>query len=72
MIFQNCLSFQLSTAAAAAFTLITLSTMVVLSNPLNAMQILFISTLMVVSNFAFSQILVLTRLDRSAEPVARG
>ena len=68
---QNCLSFQLSTAAAAALT-ITLSTMVVLSNPLNAMQILFISTLMVVSNFAFSQILVLTRLDRSAEPVARG
>jgi magnesium-transporting ATPase (P-type) len=39
------LSFQLSTAAAA-LTLITLSTMFGLSNPLNAMQILFINILM--------------------------
>ncbi|KAF9463547.1 Ca-transporting ATPase [Collybia nuda] len=42
---QNFLSFQLSTAAAA-LTLITLSTMLGLSNPLNAMQILFINILM--------------------------
>jgi magnesium-transporting ATPase (P-type) len=42
---QNFLSFQLSTAAAA-LTLITLSTMFGLSNPLNAMQILFINILM--------------------------
>jgi len=39
------LSFQLSTAAAA-LTLITLSTMLGLENPLNAMQILFINILM--------------------------
>ena len=38
---QNFLSFQLSTACAA-LTLITLSTFFGLSNPLNAMQILFI------------------------------
>ncbi|KAG5642209.1 hypothetical protein DXG03_003400 [Asterophora parasitica] len=42
---QNFLSFQLSTAAAA-LTLITLSTMLGLANPLNAMQILFINILM--------------------------
>ena len=42
---QNFLAFQLSTAAAA-LTLITLSTMFGLSNPLNAMQILFINILM--------------------------
>jgi len=42
---QNFLSFQLSTAAAA-LTLITLSTMFGLTNPLNAMQILFINILM--------------------------
>ncbi|KAF8755161.1 Ca-transporting ATPase [Rhizoctonia solani] len=42
---QNFLSFQLSTAVAA-LTLITLSTMFRLSNPLNAMQILFINILM--------------------------
>ncbi|KAG8699087.1 High affinity Ca2+/Mn2+ P-type ATPase-like protein [Ceratobasidium sp. 395] len=42
---QNFLSFQLSTAVAA-LTLITLSTMFHLSNPLNAMQILFINILM--------------------------
>ncbi|KAI0029944.1 Ca-transporting ATPase [Vararia minispora EC-137] len=42
---QNFLSFQLSTAAAA-LTLITLSTFFGLSNPLNAMQILFINILM--------------------------
>ncbi|KAF5375534.1 hypothetical protein D9615_009193 [Tricholomella constricta] len=42
---QNFLSFQLSTAAAA-LTLITVSTMLGLSNPLNAMQILFINILM--------------------------
>ncbi|OCH89431.1 calcium-transporting P [Obba rivulosa] len=42
---QNFLAFQLSTAAAA-LTLITLSTMLHLSNPLNAMQILFINILM--------------------------
>ncbi|KAF8736930.1 hypothetical protein AX14_013742 [Amanita brunnescens Koide BX004] len=42
---QNFLTFQLSTAAAA-LTLITLSTMFGLSNPLNAMQILFINILM--------------------------
>ncbi|KZP18376.1 calcium-transporting P [Athelia psychrophila] len=42
---QNFLSFQLSTAAAA-LTLITLSTIFGLSNPLNAMQILFINILM--------------------------
>ncbi|KAL9712101.1 High affinity Ca2+/Mn2+ P-type ATPase-like protein [Leucoagaricus gongylophorus] len=42
---QNFLSFQLSTAAAA-LTLITLSTMLGLENPLNAMQILFINILM--------------------------
>ncbi|TFY62452.1 hypothetical protein EVG20_g6703 [Dentipellis fragilis] len=42
---QNFLSFQLSTAAAA-LTLITLSTLFGLSNPLNAMQILFINILM--------------------------
>ncbi|CAK5281921.1 unnamed protein product [Mycena citricolor] len=42
---QNFLSFQLSTAAAA-LTLITLSTFLGLSNPLNAMQILFINILM--------------------------
>ena len=42
---QNFLSFQLSTAAAA-LTMITLSTMFGLSNPLNAMQILFINILM--------------------------
>jgi magnesium-transporting ATPase (P-type) len=42
---QNFLSFQLSTAAAA-LTLITLSTMLRLENPLNAMQILFINILM--------------------------
>jgi len=39
------LSFQLSTAAAA-LTLVTLSTFFGLSNPLNAMQILFINILM--------------------------
>ncbi|KAH7919088.1 calcium-transporting P [Leucogyrophana mollusca] len=42
---QNFLSFQLSTAAAA-LTLITLSTFFGFSNPLNAMQILFINILM--------------------------
>ncbi|KAH7883388.1 hypothetical protein F5I97DRAFT_1930939 [Phlebopus sp. FC_14] len=42
---QNFLSFQLSTAAAA-LTLITLSTFLGFSNPLNAMQILFINILM--------------------------
>jgi len=42
---QNFLSFQLSTAAAA-LTLITLSTMLGLANPLNPMQILFINILM--------------------------
>ncbi|QRV86940.1 calcium transporting, ATPase type 2C [Ceratobasidium sp. AG-Ba] len=42
---QNFLSFQLSTAVAA-LTLITLSTMFRLGNPLNAMQILFINILM--------------------------
>ncbi|KIY69789.1 calcium-transporting P [Cylindrobasidium torrendii FP15055 ss-10] len=42
---QNFLSFQLSTAAAA-LSLITLSTLLGLSNPLNAMQILFINILM--------------------------
>ena len=42
---QNFLSFQLSTAVAA-LSLITLSTMFGLSNPLNAMQILFINILM--------------------------
>ncbi|KDQ56288.1 hypothetical protein JAAARDRAFT_36462 [Jaapia argillacea MUCL 33604] len=42
---QNFLSFQLSTAAAALM-LITLSTFFGLSNPLNAMQILFINILM--------------------------
>lgn len=42
---QNFLSFQLSTAAAA-LTLITLSTLFGLTNPLNAMQILFINILM--------------------------
>lgn len=42
---QNFLSFQLSTAAAA-LTLITLSTLFGFSNPLNAMQILFINILM--------------------------
>ncbi|KJA28829.1 hypothetical protein HYPSUDRAFT_33216 [Hypholoma sublateritium FD-334 SS-4] len=42
---QNFLSFQLSTAAAA-LTLITVSTMLGLDNPLNPMQILFINILM--------------------------
>ncbi|KAF7782760.1 hypothetical protein Agabi119p4_2136 [Agaricus bisporus var. burnettii] len=42
---QNFLSFQLSTAAAA-LTLITLSTLLGLDNPLNAMQILFVNILM--------------------------
>lgn len=42
---QNFLAFQLSTAAAA-LTLITLSTMLGLDNPLNPMQILFINILM--------------------------
>ncbi|CCM01016.1 uncharacterized protein FIBRA_03064 [Fibroporia radiculosa] len=42
---QNFLSFQLSTAVAA-LSLITVSTMFGLSNPLNAMQILFINILM--------------------------
>ncbi|KIJ66145.1 hypothetical protein HYDPIDRAFT_110324 [Hydnomerulius pinastri MD-312] len=42
---QNFLSFQLSTAAAA-LSLITLSTFFGFSNPLNAMQILFINILM--------------------------
>ncbi|WWC89133.1 calcium-transporting P-type ATPase, PMR1-type [Kwoniella dendrophila CBS 6074] len=42
---QNFLSFQLSTAVAA-LSLITLSTLFKLSNPLNAMQILFINILM--------------------------
>ncbi|KIK34276.1 hypothetical protein CY34DRAFT_17832 [Suillus luteus UH-Slu-Lm8-n1] len=42
---QNFLSFQLSTAAAA-LTLITPSTLFGFSNPLNAMQILFINILM--------------------------
>lgn len=42
---QNFLSFQLSTACAA-LSLITLSTMFGMSNPLNAMQILFINILM--------------------------
>ncbi|KAJ3881891.1 Ca-transporting ATPase [Lentinula edodes] len=42
---QNFLAFQLSTAAAA-LTLITLSTMLGFTNPLNAMQILFINILM--------------------------
>lgn len=42
---QNFLSFQLSTAVAA-LSLITLSTVFKLANPLNAMQILFINILM--------------------------
>jgi len=42
---QNFLTFQLSTAVAA-LTLITLSTTFHLTNPLNAMQILFINILM--------------------------
>ncbi|PPQ83830.1 hypothetical protein CVT26_005189, partial [Gymnopilus dilepis] len=42
---NNFLAFQLSTAAAA-LTLITLSTLFGLENPLNAMQILFINILM--------------------------
>jgi P-type Ca2+ transporter type 2C len=42
---QNFISFQLSTAVAA-LSLITLSTVFKLSNPLNAMQILFINILM--------------------------
>lgn len=42
---QNFLSFQLSTAIAA-LTLITMSTLFGLHNPLNAMQILFINILM--------------------------
>ena len=42
---QNFLCFQLSTAAAA-LSLITLSTFLGYSNPLNAMQILFINILM--------------------------
>ena len=42
---QNFISFQLSTAVAA-LTLITLSTVFKLANPLNAMQILFINILM--------------------------
>lgn len=42
---QNFLSFQLSTAVAA-LSLITLSTIFQLANPLNAMQILFINILM--------------------------
>ncbi|KIM40407.1 hypothetical protein M413DRAFT_28877 [Hebeloma cylindrosporum] len=42
---QNFLTFQLSTAAAA-LTLITVSTIMGLDNPLNAMQILFINILM--------------------------
>ncbi|KAL7421951.1 High affinity Ca2+/Mn2+ P-type ATPase-like protein [Cryptotrichosporon argae] len=42
---QNFLSFQLSTAVAA-LSLITLSTILQLPNPLNAMQILFINILM--------------------------
>jgi len=42
---QNFLSFQLSTAVAA-LSLITLSTILQLTNPLNAMQILFINILM--------------------------
>lgn len=42
---QNFLSFQLSTAAAA-LSLITLGTLFGYSNPLNAMQILFINILM--------------------------
>ncbi|KAJ3822834.1 Ca-transporting ATPase [Lentinula raphanica] len=42
---QNFLAFQLSTAAAA-LSLITLSTMLGFTNPLNAMQILFINILM--------------------------
>ncbi|KAG8220490.1 hypothetical protein J3R82DRAFT_3186 [Butyriboletus roseoflavus] len=42
---QNFLCFQLSTAAAA-LSLITLSTLLGYSNPLNAMQILFINILM--------------------------
>jgi len=42
---QHFLAFQLSTAIAA-LTLITMSTMFKLSNPLNAMQILFINILM--------------------------
>ena len=42
---QNFLCFQLSTAAAA-LSLITLSTSLGYSNPLNAMQILFINILM--------------------------
>ncbi|KAL1745521.1 hypothetical protein HDZ31DRAFT_63015 [Schizophyllum fasciatum] len=42
---QNFIGFQLSTAVAA-LSLITLSTLLGLSNPLNAMQILFINILM--------------------------
>ena len=52
---QNFLSFQLSTAVAA-LTLITLSTMFGLSNPLNAMQILFINILM---DGQFSELVVI-------------
>jgi P-type Ca2+ transporter type 2C len=65
---QNFLSFQLSTAAAA-LTLITLSTMFGLSNPLNAMQILFINILMdgmsppsvsAIATFAFTFLMIFT------------
>src|SRR6266702_1786018 len=74
---QNFLSFQLSTAAAA-LTLITLSTMFGLSNPLNAMQILFINILMdgessrtnpadIVANMTLDT----DPVHRCAEPVTR-
>ncbi len=68
---QNFLSFQLSTAAAA-LTLITLSTMFGLSNPLNAMQILFINILMdderSCTNSAFSLTLALTPMPPTGPP----
>ena len=67
---QNCLSFQLSNAAAAAaaLTLITLST--TLCRSCSSTPSWMVSNF--ACNFAFSQILVLTRLDGSAELVARG
>ena len=61
---QNFLSFQLSTAVAA-LTLITLSTFFGLSNPLNAMQILFINILMDGSCSTSRSL-----MDRSANPFA--
>ncbi len=67
---QNFLSFQLS--MAAALTLITLSMMFGLSNPLNAMQILFINTLVdgerSRTNSTFSLTLALTLMPPTGPP----